>query len=138
MKYNDLKGINQKSQCFEVIKLIDASEIEAISTTKVLPAVPTIATRTHNKKTVTFEQPKISILVSFFSFINGSHLVSRRYRFLGVCWEFLSRRENYQSKKYKKRVTNRNIKITIKRKKYLTSFYVEKLFLDKRSIDLIY
>lgn len=137
MKYNDLKGINQKSQCFEVIKLIDASEIEAISTTKVLPAVPTIATRTHNKKTVTFEQPKISILVSFFSFINGSHLVSRRYRFLAVCWEFLSRRRNYQNKKYKKRVTNRNIKITIKRKKYLTSFYVEKLFLDK-SIDLIY
>lgn len=72
INYNDLKGINQKSQCFEVIKLIDASEIEAIWTTKVLPTVPTIATRTYNKNTVTFEQPKISILVSFFSFIDGS------------------------------------------------------------------
>lgn len=30
INYNNLKGINQKSQCFEVIKLIDASEIEAI------------------------------------------------------------------------------------------------------------
>lgn len=73
-----------------------------------------------------------------FSLSLTAAISSRRYRFLAVCWEFLSRRRNYQSKKYKKRVTNRNIKITIKRKKYLTSFYVEKLFLDKRCIDLIY